>query len=138
MNNQIFGNVFGRIAAVVGVVVNYLFGGLDAGLKTLLLFMLIDYVSGILRGYHQKQLSSEKAFDGIMKKMCILIMITVGTQLDLIMDADGYMRSLVIFYYLGCEIISIIENVSHYIPVPQELVDSLEQLQEGFKKEKRK
>lgn len=134
---KVFDNLIGRMVALIGILINYFWGGWDVALKTLLIFMAIDYITGILCGYYNRQLSSVRAFEGIVKKIFILTMITIATQLDLITKAEGYMRSLVLFYYIGVESISIIENASHFITIPEKLIDSLEQLQEGNKKERK-
>lgn len=137
MEHKLFKNTGGKITAVLGLAVNYLWGGWDLALRTLLIFMLVDYLTGVICGYYNKELSSVRAFEGIIKKIFILTMVTVATQLDYIADAEGYMRSLVVFYYIGVELISIVENASHFIPVPQELIDSLEQIQKGERKERK-
>ena len=123
------------ILGLFGGVANYLWGGWDMALKTLILFMLLDYILGMLCGYRNKKLSSETAFKGIFKKIAILIVISVSVSMDNITNSQGLIRGLVIFFYAGLEGISILENASCMgVPVPDKLRDSLIQLKEGNKK----
>jgi len=122
--------------ATLGAIANYLFGGWDLALKTIFLFMAIDYVLGVTCGGKEKQLSSKAAFNGLLKKIAILAIIAVGVALDNIVNGQGLLRSLVIFFYIGLEGISIVENAARLgVPVPDKLKDSLLQLKEGNKKE---
>lgn len=119
-----------------GTFVNYLWGGLDLALKTLLLFMLLDYLTGIICAIKSKCLSSAIGFNGILKKVMILIVVAVACNLDNLTGTNGLIRSLVIFFYLSMEGISILENAARMdVGVPDELRDKLLQLKEGGKKE---
>lgn len=122
--------------AVLCSIANHFLGGWDLALKTLILFMALDYVLGILCGRKNEKLSSKRAFDGILKKVAILTVVAVGVSLDGIISGDGWLRSLVLFFYIGLEGISILENASVLgVPIPDKLRDALEQLKDGNKKE---
>lgn len=124
------------IIAVFGALVNYLWGGWDMALRTLLTFMVLDYISGVICGYKDKGLSSEVAFKGIFKKVTILIIVAVGVAIDNAINTQGAIRSMVIFFYSGLEGISILENAGRMgVPIPEKLKDALIQLKEGNKKE---
>jgi toxin secretion/phage lysis holin len=124
------------IIAVCGSVINYLWGGWDLALKTLLLFMALDYMLGVICGYQDRKLSSETAFKGIIKKITMLIIVAVAVSLDNVINAQGLIRGLSLFYYIGTEGISILENSGKVgIPIPEKLRDALIQLKEGNKKE---
>lgn len=124
------------ILAVTGSCVNYLWGGLDVALKSVLLFMFFDYILGVLCGFKDKNLSSQIAFKGIARKVAILVIIAVSVLVDELVGTNGLMRSLVIFFYVGLEGISILENASKLgAPVPERLKDALIQLKDGNKKE---
>ena len=128
--------ILSSIVAVLGSIANYFLGGWDLALKTIILFMALDYVLGIMCGGKNKRLSSEVAFNGIFKKVAILIVIAVGSSLDEMVNAEGLLRGLVIFFYIGLEGISILENATLLgVPVPDKLKAALEQLKEGNKKE---
>lgn len=122
--------------AGVGACANYFFGGLDMALKTLLLLMLLDYVSGLICAGKDKTLSSSTGFKGLGKKILILIIVGVGMSVDNATGAHGIVRSMVIFFYASMEGISILENATRAgVPVPEQLKEMLIQLKEGNKKE---
>ena len=126
------------VIAVFGTLVNYLWGGWDMALRTLILFMALDYILGVICGTVDKNLSSQIAFKGVFKKVAILAVITVAVSLDNVVNAEGMVRSLVLFFYIGLEGISILENSAKLgVPIPDCLKDALIQLQEGNKKEVR-
>ena len=119
-----------------GTMANYLWGGVDVALKTLLLFMLFDYLTGLICATKDSCLSSAIGFNGILKKVVILIVVAVAFNLDNIINTDGLVRSLVIFFYVSMEGISILENAARMnVGVPDELRDKLLQLKDGGKKE---
>lgn len=108
--------------------IGWLVGGFDTMMITLLLFMVIDYVSGVMCGVSNKKLSSEVGFKGIFKKVMIILLVGVSNLLGLAMGVEG-LRYIVISFYLANEGISIIENASILgLPVPQKVKDVLEQL----------
>ena len=120
------------IVAIFGSAANYLWGGWDVALKTLLLFMLLDYILGVTCGIKNKKLSSEVAFRGIFKKITILVVLAVAVSMDGITNADGFVRGLVCFYYIGLEGISILENAAEIgVLIPEKLKDILIQLKDG-------
>lgn len=106
----------------------WLVGGYDTMMITLLLFMGIDYVSGVICGISKKELSSEVGFKGIAKKIMILLLVGATNLLGQTTGIEG-LRYLVISFYLANEGISMIENASILgLPVPQKIKDVLEQL----------
>lgn len=117
-----------------GTLVNYLWGGADVALKTLLLFMLFDYLTGLICATKEKCISSAIGFNGILKKVTILIVVAVGFSLDNITGTNGLVRSLVIFFYVSMEGISILENAARMnVGIPEQLKDILLQLKEEKK-----
>ena len=108
--------------------IGWLVGGYDTMMVTLLLFMCTDYISGILCGISNKELSSEVGFKGIDKKIMILLLVGATNLLGQATGIEG-LRYIVISFYLANEGISIIENASILgLPVPQKIKDVLEQL----------
>lgn len=123
------------IIAVCGGLANYIWGGWDVALKTLLLFMLLDYITGLICATKNKQLSSVIGFNGILKKVMILIVVAVAVSVDAIMGVGGLTRSLVIFFYVSMEGISILENAARMdVGIPEQLKEILLQLKDGEKK----
>ncbi len=116
------------ILTFIGTSLGYFLGGFDALLVTLLLFMIIDYITGVLDAISNKKLSSSVGFKGICKKVIILLMVTIANRIDITLGLQE-IRYVVISFYLANEGISIIENASLLgVPIPQKLEDILEQL----------
>lgn len=117
------------ITAVGGVIGSFV-GGVDGFLYALIVFVVIDYITGVMVGISQKKLSSEIGFKGIAKKVLIFLLVGVGSIIDTkILGEGSVVRTAVVFFYLSNEGISILENVSIIgLPIPQKLKDVLEQL----------
>lgn len=127
-------NVINTIKAILtGIItwIGWLVGGYDTMMITLLLFMVIDYISGVMCGISNKDLSSEIGFKGIFKKIMIILLVGITNLLGVAIGIDG-LRYIVISFYLANEGISIIENASMLgLPVPQKVKDVLEQLKKS-------
>ena len=106
--------------------ISYLFGGIDAPLITLCIFMIIDYITGIINAiFVKKNLSSQIGFFGIVKKILILALIVLATLLEQNIGISG-IRLVVLIWYIGNEGISILENlVSIGLPIPVKIKEIL-------------
>ena len=113
-------------------------GGFDGFLYTLVAFVVIDYITGLMAAFFQKKLSSEIGFKGICKKVAIFCLVGVGHVIDsLVIGSGSVIRTAVIFFYLSNEGISIIENVAIIgLPVPKKLIEVLEQLRDDAEETK--
>ena len=112
-------------------VLGWFLGGFDTMLITLLVFMLVDYITGILNAIANKKLCSSVGFKGLLKKVLIILLVGSINILGIAMEIDG-LRYLVISFYLANEGISILENACKLgVPVPEKIKDVLEQLKEG-------
>lgn len=112
------------------------FGGADIWLRSLLLFILLDYISGFLAAFITKQLSSDIGTRGLAKKILILLIIALANKLDLALALAGSLRSTVIGFYVANEGLSIFENVARAgVPVPKALASALDILNEEPEKE---
>lgn len=115
------------LTSLIGFI-GWLVGGYDTMMITLLLFMVIDYISGVMCGIRNKRLSSEVGAEGILKKIMIILLVGTTNLLGQVANVEG-LRYIVISFYLANEGISIIENASILkLPVPQKIKDVLEQL----------
>lgn len=124
-------SIIKTIGAVVFTALSYLFGGLDKAIGILVLFMVLDYVSAIIKAFYNKTLNSEIGFKGLCKKAVIMIIIIVAVQLDYLISKDTHIfRQLTIFYFCSNEGLSILENCSYFIPIPEKIKTALEQLKE--------
>lgn len=124
-------------AGVIGGVIGQLFGGLDASLATLIAFMAIDYVTGlIVAGVFQASdksetgaLNSVACWQGLLKKGMTLVIVLVAARLDIVLGT-AFVRDAVVVAYIVNETISIIENAGLMgLPVPDVIMQAIEQLQ---------
>lgn len=124
-------------AGVIGGMISQAFGGWDAALITLLLFMAVDYLSGlIVAGVFQASdksvsgsLSSVACWQGLLKKGMTLIIVLVAARLDIVLGT-AFVRDAVVIAYIVNETISIIENAGLMgLPVPDVIMSAIEQLQ---------
>lgn len=116
--------------AVVGGWLGWFLGGLDGFLYALIIFVIVDYITGIMVAIINRELSSEIGARGIFKKFLIFILVGIAHIIDSRLIGDGsVIRTAVIFFYLSNEGISIMENASRIgLPIPQKLKDVLAQL----------
>ena len=114
----------------------YLFGGWDIALQSLLIVIILDYLTGISKAYVSKKLNSNKGLKGIVKKLAMLCIVAVAVIVDRITGFTGMVRTLIIYYLVANESLSIIENLSEMnIIVPSFLRDKLEQIRDNNSKE---
>ena len=108
-------------------------GGFVGFLYALVIFVSVDYVTGVMVGILNKELSSQVGFRGIFKKVVIFSLVAVAHIIDTYVIRNGsVLRTAVIFFYLSNEGISILENaVKIGLPIPEKLKSVLEQLKEG-------
>ncbi|MBQ6998304.1 MAG: phage holin family protein [Clostridia bacterium] len=108
----------------------YIFGGLDAVLKILIIMMAIDYITGVCVAIYRKELCSRTGFNGILKKAAILCIVACAHMIGEIMNV-AEIRSAVIGFYIANEGISIVENAASLgVPMPQKLIDILNKFKE--------
>lgn len=117
------------IASTILTGVIYLLGGLDIALKSLIIIIVIDYITGILSAIYNKKLNSKIGFKGIIKKFAYLFVIALSVIIDNILGQTGTIRTLVIYFFVANDGLSIIENMAEMnIPLPNKLLETLEQL----------
>lgn len=131
------GNVFKTIIAAVGTWLTWLFGAWDKALAILILFMVLDYLTGVIRGYINKELSSDVGLKGIARKAVIFVVLIVAVALDRLLATGNWVfRTLVCYFYIANEGLSLIENCGSLgLPIPSKLKEALAQLKDGEKKE---
>lgn len=108
----------------------YFLGGMDGLLLTLLLFVVLDYITGIMCAIADKSLSSEIGFKGICRKVLIFMLVGMAHIVDLhVVGTGSALRSAVVCFYLSNEGLSLLENASYLgLPIPEKLKDVLAQL----------
>lgn len=120
-----------NITSVLLTTIIYLLGGMDIALKSLIIIMIIDYITGIASAIYNKKLSSKIGFKGIIKKFSYLCVVALSVVIDNLLGQDGVIRTLVIYFFVANDGLSIIENMSEMgIKLPKKLIDSLEQFKE--------
>lgn len=124
-------------AAIAGGAISQAFGGWDSAMMTLLIFMAIDYLSGLIVAgvFHSSDksetgaLNSIACWQGLLKKSMTLVIVLVAARLDIVLGT-AFVRDAVVIAYIVNETISIIENAGLMgLPVPDVIMSAIEQLQ---------
>lgn len=104
----------------------WLMGGYDMSIQTLLIMVVADYVSGIMKAIIQKNLNSYIGWKGLIKKTGIFISIIVAVQIENIIKQPETIHNVLAFFFVVNEGISILENLTEIgVPVPAFLVKYL-------------
>lgn len=107
----------------------YCFGGLDSALSSLLIFIVLDYITGLMKAYKKKEVNSKIGIIGILKKLGMLCMVAVGCVVDHLIGDNGSIRTVLLYCLIANEGVSILENLGEMdILVPKFLKNRLEQL----------
>lgn len=126
--------IVGGGVAFVGVLMQHLFGEFSETFETLLILMVIDYITGISAACinPNMKLDSGKCGTGALKKVVIFLLISATYRIDLI--GQTMAKDVVMLFFIGREGLSILENAANCgLPIPQKLKDTLAQFTE-FKK----
>lgn len=131
------------IVGFLGSVFAGFFGGWSDGIKVLLIFMVVDYITGIITAAVFKNskktetggLESNYCFKGIVKKCFMITLVGIGYQLDKL-TGFCYIRDCICFAFISNELLSIIENAGLMgIPIPKVLTDAIDILKRKEKEE---
>ena len=104
------------------------FGGLDGSFILLLILMGTDIFTGLMKAFYQKELNPDKMFFGSMKKMTVFIVIMIATQIVRYIGSEIPLREITIMYYIIQEGMSVLENISIFNSVPDELSEFFEKI----------
>lgn len=116
----------------ISFILTALFGEIDLYLKTLFLFIFIDYITGIIKSIVNKNLSSQVGYIGLLKKGSMLFTVIVAHRMDLILHTNLW-KAFVISAYNINECISIFENLrSIGVPVPKKILNHIKELKNKF------
>lgn len=124
-------NVFEVGIAAIATIVTGLLGGWDVAIKLLATLIILDYVTGSLAAAKHKKLNSDVMWWGGIRKGVVFMVIIVAVLLDeMLNNSNPVMRTLVIYYYIAREGLSVTENCALLgVPLPDKLVEVLSQLQ---------
>ena len=124
------------IAGLAGCFIAAIFGGWDSALVTLLIFMGVDFLTGLVTAAMGKskksasgRLSSSAGWIGLLKKFCVLLLIVVAVRIDILLGTT-YIRDTVCISFCLNELLSIIENTTLMgIPYPPAIKKAIDVLQ---------
>lgn len=126
MEGKTLDKTFKSIITVLGAVVGYLWGWSPL-LPILLVFVVLDYVSGMLASAVEGKLSSQVGFKSIPKKIMIFFLVAIGHLIDGLLGDNHMFRDAVIFFFLSNELLSIIENSGRMgLPIPSILTKAVD------------
>ena len=127
---------------VAGSFIAGLFGGWSMALETLMIFMAIDFISGLIVAgvFHNSPktengaLESRRCWKGLFRKFMTLVFVMIGYRIDVALDVD-YVKNAVIFAFIANELISIVENAGLIgLPIPAVITNAIEILKNKEKK----
>lgn len=121
----------------LGETLGWFLGGADGFLYALIAFVVIDYITGMMCAFADRELSSKIGFKGICRKVIIFLLVGVANLLDVyIIGTGSVLRTAVIFFYLSNEGLSLLENGAHLgLPIPEKIKNVLAQLHHRSEKE---
>ena len=132
-----FWNTIQIIFTGVGGWLGYFLGGCDGLLYALVVFVVVDYITGVMCAINNKTLSSAVGFKGICRKVLIFLLVGIANVLDVqVIGTGSVLRTAVIFFYISNEGISLLENAGHLgLPIPEKIKVVLEQLHDRAEEE---
>ena len=126
------------MVGVIGSLIASQFGGWDAALSTLILFMAVDYITGLVVAgvFHASPkskdgtLESRAGWKGLCRKGETLLIVLVACRLDAVMGST-FIRDATVIAFIANETLSIIENAGLMgVPIPKELTGAIEILKQ--------
>lgn len=114
------------VIGIAGGACAQILGGFDGLIYALVILMILDYITGLIKGIYFKRLSSEAGFRGILKKVLIVIMVALANTVQELLGVKAAIRETVIMFYTANEAVSILENIAEVMPnMPQGLKNML-------------
>ena len=125
-----FWNTIQLIFTAVGGWLGYFLGGCDGLLYALIVFVAVDYITGVMCAVIDRKLSSAVGFKGIFRKVLIFLLVGIANIIDVqVVGTGAVLRTAVIFFYISNEGVSLLENAGHLgLPIPERVKTVLEQL----------
>ncbi|MEG1441664.1 MAG: phage holin family protein [Oscillospiraceae bacterium] len=126
--------LFNFLRVIVGVVGGWcgsIFGAWDVMLWSLVVLIILDYITGLIKACYTKKLSSEIGFKGLLKKIVILIVVILANVMQNLMGNNLPLREIVIMFFIANEGISLLENIAEMgVKIPEPLRKVLLQLRD--------
>lgn len=123
-------NSFSIVGGIVGGFLCNFLGGWDVILKALVALVILDYATGVLKAIYTKTLSSSIGFKGLLRKIVIFIVVATAVIIQSVIGDAIPLREIVIVFFICNEGISLLENASEFVPIPDKLRETLIQLRE--------
>lgn len=128
------GKLFNGVSIAGGIAGGFLcqwLGGWDVILKALVALVVLDYVTGVLKAIATKTLSSAVGFKGLIRKIVIFIVVATAVVVQSVVGDVIPLREIVIIFFVCNEGISLLENASEFVPIPERLKETLIQLRDS-------
>lgn len=120
--------------AGLGTFLTFIFGDWDVALQCLVIAIALDYISGLIKAFVNKELSSKIGVKGILKKVGVLVIVALAVLIDKVTGESGAVRTLVIYYFVANEGLSIVENLGEAgLPIPDVIKKALKSLKSESK-----
>lgn len=128
-----------KIAAALGALLSWLVGGTDDLFKILVIFIVIDYLSGVAAAWIRSELNSSRGLKGIAKKIFIVSLVVVADKIDVMLVGSDFWRNAVLWALIVNETFSILENGGRMgVKIPNAFYKALAVLQDKNSTEKGK
>ena len=116
--------------AAIGGFIGWFWGGADGLFYALLTFVIADYITGVMCGIMQQELSSDIGSKGLFRKVLIFMLVGIAHILDaMVIGTGSVLRTAVICFYISNEGLSIVENAAELgLPIPAQFKRVLRQL----------
>lgn len=122
-------NFISDVISVILTTIVYVLGGWDVALISMVIVVIIDYITGVASAFYNKKLSSKQGLKGIIKKFCYFLIVALAVVIDNLLGQSGIIRTLVIYFFVANDGLSVIENMAEMdIKLPRKLIDALEEL----------
>ncbi|WP_419749290.1 phage holin family protein [Terrisporobacter petrolearius] len=125
---------FNEISVGFGLIGGFMckfLGGWDMLLKAIVILVVLDYVTGLLKAIYNKSLSSEIGFKGLIRKIIIFVVIATAYVIQGIVGDVIPLREITILFFIANESLSLLENAGEFVPIPDKLKDTLIQLRDN-------
>lgn len=120
--------------AGIGTFLSFIFGDWDIALQCLVVAVALDYISGVIKAFVNKELSSKIGLKGLLKKVGVFVIVALAVILDKVTGESGMIRTLVIYYFVANEGLSIVENLGEAgLPIPDVIKKALKSLKSESK-----
>lgn len=108
-------------------------GGYDQLLHAMVIFVAIDYFTGVVRAAYEKKLNSQIGAWGIVRKVALFGVVAVANEIDLLLGLGHILRAATIAFFLSNEGISLLGNIAALgVPIPPKLLQTLEGIKDGL------